>query len=165
MIKGDIMYRKQLFIPLLTLTLTILFVSCSSPKYRDDKSCRSLAESVKEDSIEYEEHDEEYLEFFFEDSSLQDDFCIIYSRDTNDITEIGIFHTPDTDSARKLITHIEAYISEMQETQRAFIGSYAPLELPKLDGATVEQFGNYLVYSISENNEEIFSSIEKTLIK
>ena len=76
-----------------------------------------------------------------------------------------IFHTPDTDSARKLMTHIEAYISEMQETQRAFIGSYAPLELPKLDGATVKQFGNYLVYSISENNEEIFSSIEKTLKK
>lgn len=165
MIKGDIMYRKKLFMPLLLLTLTILFVSCSAPEYRDDKSCRELAESVKDDALEYEEHDKEYLEFFFEDSSLQDDFCIIYSRDTNDITEIGIFHAPDTDSARKLLPQIEAYISEMQETQRAFIGSYAPLELTKLDGATVKRFGNYLVYTISDNTSEILSGIEEYLLK
>ena len=159
------MYRKKLFLPLLILIISILSSSCSKPEYSDDKDCRSLAESVKDDGTEYEEHDEEYLKFFFENSSLQDDFCIIYSRDTGDITEIGVFHAPDTDSARELMTVIESYISEMQDTQRAFIGSYAPLELPKLDGATVKRFGNYLVYSISDNSEEIFSSIEKTLKK
>ena len=150
---------------MLILIISILSSSCSSQKYSDDKDCRSLAESVKDDGTEYEEHDEEYLKFFFEDSSLQDDFCIIYSRDTNDITEIGVFHTPDPASAREFMTVVESYISEMQDTQRTFIGSYAPLELPKLDSATVKRFGNYIVYSISDSNEKILSSIEKTLKK
>ena len=159
------MYRKKLFLPLILLIISILSSSCSRAEYSDNTSCRSLAESVKSDALEYEEHDDEYLKFFFEESSLQDDFCIIYSRDTNDITEIGVFHAPNKNSARELMTVIEKYLSETQETQRAFIGSYAPLELPKLDNAAVKRFGNYLVYSISDNNDEIFSSIEKTLKK
>ena len=159
------MYPKKLFLPLLMLVIAILFTSCSRAEYSNNQSCRSLAESVKDDGTEYEEYDEEYLKFFFEESSLQDDFCIIYSRDTSDITEIGVFHTPDSASARELMTVIESYIFEMQDNQRAFIGSYAPLELPKLDGAIVKRFGNYIVYSISDNNEEILSSIEKTLKK
>lgn len=156
------MRSKKAFLTVLVAT-SVLLCSCSKKEFSDDVDCDDIAEKIKSPALEYGEYDEEYLDFFFDATTLQDDFCIIYSNDVNDITEIGIFHTQNTDAAEELSAIADNYISEMQKNQRAFIGSYAPEELPKLDSAEVKIFGNYVVYAISDDNEALFAQVKDTL--
>lgn len=162
------MYRiKIIFIALIICTL--LLSACNAGKYSDEVSCYELCDkaiSSIEESDEFSDYGKEYIKYFFEDSELHDDFRIVYSTETDDIDELGIFHAPSADSAKEIATTVQNYISEMQNTQRAFIGSYAPEELPKLDNAEVRVFGNYVVYAIMDEDEksDVFSTIDKSLV-
>ena len=53
----------------------------------------------------------------------------------------------------------------MQETQSAFIASYAPEELNKLKNATVVRYGNYVIYTIltPADGEEVLSLLRDRL--
>ena len=53
----------------------------------------------------------------------------------------------------------------MKSEERAFIATYAPEELPKLDNAKVKQFGHYVAYVIasSDRADAAMSTIEKKL--
>ena len=61
----------------------------------------------------------------------------------------------------------EDYLEDLLEEQSAFIASYAPEELPKLEGAEVRTFGNYTVYAIADDRDRalIFETVEKALRK
>ncbi|MBO5415418.1 MAG: DUF4358 domain-containing protein [Clostridia bacterium] len=161
--------RKKFFVISVFITaLSLLLCSCSSKGYCDDASCSELSSAAK-DALgmeqEYAGHGEEYLEYFFEDDTYHDDFSIIYTVDANNIDEIGIFHAPDAHSADELYEDAVDYIEDMRKENRAFIGSYAPEELPKLDGAKVRIFGNYVVYVIAEPDQidSALDAIEKVL--
>lgn len=161
------MYRKIIFIALIICAL--LLSSCNTKKYSDGVSCHELCEraiSAIDESDEFSDYGKEYIKYFFEGSELHDDFRIVYSTETDDIDELGIFHAPSADAAKEIAATVQNYISEIQDTQRAFIESYAPEELPKLDNAEVRVFGNYVVYAIMEDDEksEVFSEIDKSLV-
>jgi hypothetical protein len=76
-----------------------------------------------------------------------------------------VLHAKDNDSAKILYKELCGYINEQKNSQRAFIESYAPEELPKLDSARVIQIGNYVIYSISseESAKKISSEITSAL--
>ena len=59
------------------------------------------------------------------------------------------------------------YIDDMQEDSRAFIASYAPNELPKLDSAQVRRFGNYVIYTIlpDDSAKTVFENVKEALKK
>ncbi|MBQ8140829.1 MAG: DUF4358 domain-containing protein [Clostridia bacterium] len=153
------------------LALSLLLCSCAKKaEYADGVSCEDIAAYLSKtelDDDEYAEYDREYFEYFFPDAKVPEDFKIIYSTDTGDIDEIGIFHTNSEAEANELSSATEAYIEEMRETQRAFIASYAPEELPKLDSAEVRTFGNYVVYAITDEDDkaDIFLAVDNTLKK
>ncbi|MBQ7384561.1 MAG: DUF4358 domain-containing protein [Clostridia bacterium] len=161
-------HKKAFVFPVFIILFSLLLGSCGSGSYSDGISCSELSSAAKKSlntESEYAEYDEDYLEFFFDGDTYHDDFSIIYTTDTNNIDEIGVFHAPDAHSARELYEEAEDYIEDMREEQRAFIGSYAPEELPKLDGAKVRMFGNYVVYVIAEPSliETALEEIENVL--
>ncbi len=144
----------------------LLLWGCSGKEYSNTVSCRELSEALGEiDSSEYSEYSAEYIALFLEDSALYNDFCILYSNKVEDINEVGFFHAPDSASAQELYEEIEEYLEERREDERAFIASYAPAELPKLDGAQAGRFGNYVVYAIldSQGREQLFEKTEQKL--
>lgn len=148
--------------------MLLLLPSCEKDEYSDSLSCEELGDKIElvcADGLDYDEYDEEYLSFFFDDLSLCDDFCIIYSEATNDINEFGIFHSSNDENTEKTVKMAEDYIKDMQEGQRAFISSYAPEELPKLDSAEVRRFGRYVAYSIADpdTTKKAFSAIASAL--
>ena len=149
------------------LLIPLLFVtSCKKEVYRNDVACRSLTSTIEEIcQKEFISYDDEYLEYIISDASICTDHSIIYSRDTNDIDEFGVLHAKDNDTAKKLYTELCDYISETRSSQRAFIESYAPKELTKLDSARVIQIGNYVIYSIAseESAKKISSAITSAL--
>ena len=155
---------------MILLALVLLLPSCKKQEYLDEVSCYDLCEAViiAEDEIgEYEAYGEDYIEYFFENTSLHNDFRIIYSRESEDIDELGIFHTDTEQKATDLLKIVEKHISTYQKDQRSFIASYAPEELSKLDNAERKVFGNYVVYAIMDEDDkkEAFSVIEEKLKK
>ena len=91
----------------------------------------------------------------------------MYSTAVTDINEIGVFHCENKDNAKDLTEIVSKYITDMQSEQKAFIGSYAPRELPKLESAEVHQYGNYVIYLImnDEDKEDSIEDIAEILCK
>ncbi len=150
---------------IIAIALT-LFTSCSSEAYSDGISCYELSlTALGDDTNEFAYYKDDYLDLFFGGTTLCDDFEIVYSREVNDVDELGIFHLTSGEDIDSLTALAQDYLAEMREGKSAFIGSYAPLELPKLEDAEVKVFGNYVVYAImdSEDRAEMFRRIEKYL--
>jgi len=156
---------KKFLIPFILFSLLSL-CSCQNISYRDDISCKELTDAAKNISEkEYRSYGEDYLEYLLNDPSYCDDYSVIYSSEANDIDELGIFHAKNKEDAKILFDMLKKHVDAMKKEQRAFIASYAASELPKLDSAKVGQFGNYVVYSISdeETAEKISSAITSAL--
>lgn len=157
-------------IALLILVPCLCLVSCAKAQYTNDVSCTDLCNKASEmlsDGLEYTEYDASHRKFYFDDTEDYDDCCLIYSTDTANINEIGVFHAPNEDAARDVEEDCFEYIEQMREGERAFIASYAPGELPKLDGATVSRFGRYVVYIIvpTDKRTSVLGAIEDMLRK
>ena len=161
---------KRIKTAALILIATVLFLTgCSTDKYSEDISCRELSSVVAElDEAEYSEYGEEYIAFFLEeDAERIDDFCVLYTTEVNDINEIGFFRAVSNEGAGELYEELRDYLEDKREGERAFVGSYAPQELPKLDGGQVRRFGRYVVYAIADADMrgEIFSGVKARLEK
>lgn len=160
--------KKILCFTFIVFTL-IPFSACSKRgEYRDDIACRLLTNELAvlcpaEDG--YSNFNAEQIRYFFENTSLPTDYSMIYSTDTNDINEIGIFHCKNEEDTEEMMAIVEQYIKDMQETQVNFVSSYAPYEIPKLEGAEVRRYGNYVVYVVLDTNERraAFATLEKEL--
>lgn len=160
---------KRFLCIILTLVFSLL-ASCSRSEYTDNVKCADVGKQVTdslEDGQEYLEFDNSHRDFYFEDSDEYDDCYLVYSSDTNDINEIGVFHAPSDERAEDMLEDCRDYIEDMKENSRVFIASYAPEELPKLDSATARRFGNYVVYTVlpEDKAEAVFQKIEESLRK
>ena len=153
----------------ITLLLCLSLSACGKkPKYRDTVPCETLTGICEEIAVAdggYARYENSYLDYFFESTTLPDHYSLIYSVASADINEIGIFHVPDTESIDKMRSLCEAYLTDMRETQSAFIESYAPRELIKLTNASVHIYGNYVVYLILDeaDTKAITARIQKEL--
>ena len=163
--------KKILLIFLTLAVMSSMLVSCKKePSYRDDISCELLSDEIYDEADlteAFSKYTEEERSFLFRDVSLYDDCSVIYSTEAIDISEIGVFHCPDNDSAQRLYELISEYVTEQQTYQRAFISSYAPYELTKLDDATSRRYGSYVIYMILEKNHQYdaWDKIEEILEK
>ena len=159
---------KRIFIVLVLLLCLALYACSREAEYRDDLDTEDIlkgAPHTVRSADNYDEYDDDFVEFFFGDMPASGDHTILYSKEQNDINEVGIFHAADDAQALKIYEIASAYIKDMQETQRAFIASYAPEELPKLDCAQVQKYGNYVVYAIlsDADADAFFAHIESVL--
>lgn len=144
--------------------------ACRGTAYSDGHSCASLMENaLKEIPVEqgYEAFGEEHLRYFFENTQLPDDSSLLYSALSEDINEVGILHAPDERSAKEVTALAEAYLSTLLADRSAFIASYAPEELPKLERAEARTYGRYTVYAILNDGDRarFFEAVERQLKK
>ena len=163
------MKRIYLFAILIALILPF-FASCSEQKYSDTVSCQELGNATKsllakQNLLEYELYDDMHIKYNFDATEIHDDSFIFYSAEVENIDEVGIFHTENKEHATAIASLAEKYISNMQKDQRAFIESYAPAEITKLDDARVYIMGNYVIYTILSPNDRntVIKKIESLL--
>jgi len=162
--------RKFMCFAIAAVTCVTLF-ACSKKEYNTDYSCKELCRTATgslEDGQEYIELGEEHLKYEFgDDARGAEDYCILVSVKVEDINEIGIFLAADEKVAKEIAEDCREYLEELDEGKRAFIASYAPNELPKLDESGVRIYGRYVVYTVLDNDsatkafEKIESMIEK----
>ena len=159
---------KRILIVLILLLCLLLYACSKGAEYRDDLDTDDIlkgAPHTVRSADNYEEYDDDFVEFFFGETPASRDHTVLYSKEQSNIDEVGIFHAKDETEALEIYELTAEYIKEMQDTQRTFIASYAPEELPKLDGARVQKYGNYVVYAILESadSEALFAHVEHTL--
>lgn len=151
----------------IVLVILALLAACSKRvDYRDDLPCSALTEHLYE-SGEYSSYGEEHIKYSFENTDICDNYSLIYSTEPTEISELGVLHAKDPDSADQLYRITLRYIDGMQKNDRAFIASYAPSQLTLLDGAVVKRYGSYIVYAIldEEKKADELSRIEEMLKK
>ncbi len=159
---------KKIFL-LLLIFVSITVSGCSKKEiYRDDLDCDDIAERMVKsftNNSDFSEYDDEHIGFLFRNISSPTDCSVVYSTDVNDISEIGVFHCTDEESAKRFSISVGEYLRDMKQNQRAFISSYAPLEIRKLDASEVRVFGNYVIYAVleEEDKESAFNSAKKEL--
>ena len=160
---------KRFWCIIVAVTCLSSLASCSKNKdYANDVSALSIYEEISdvlEGTGEYFEFNELHIEQYFPNTDEYDDHYAVYSADVNDINEIGIFKAPDEFYALGMLKSCETYISDMKEHSRAFIASYAPQEIPKLDEAQARRFGQYVVYLVlpDDLSEIVFDRIDEFL--
>ena len=154
------------------LALATLLSSCAKKEksYTDELPCSELADTVEEQipvDFGYDTYGGEHLRYYFEDTKRHDDACLRYTVRSEDIGEFGIFHTPDEASRKEIERLCEDYLATLREEKKAFIESYAPEEVPKLERAEVRTFGSYTVYAILSDADRalLFETVEKELEK
>jgi isocitrate dehydrogenase kinase/phosphatase len=90
---------------------------------------------------------------------------VLYSRDSDDQGEFGIFKANNSVTAEELFVLVNEYINRSQRERRNFIENYIPSELKKLDNADARIIGDYVIFTILDENQsrEIFSKATELL--
>ena len=151
------------------LAFIFLFLAgCQKPEYRDDLSCREIADRLCDllpVSGGYEQFGKEHLQYSFDNADGYEDECLMYSVLSENINEIGVFHADEEENVQALRQNCEQYLARMREEERAFIESYAPREAAKLDAAEVRVFGEYIIYVVlsPEDRDKVFDEAKNLL--
>lgn len=155
---------------ILTLTALVLcLAACRQQKsYLNDRRCEELMDDAVDQipvTFGYDTFESDHLRYCFDDWEEADDACLRYSIASENINEIGIFHSPTEEKAREIYEDCKEYLNDLREEKSTFIASYAAEELPKLERAEVRRFGNYTVYAILSDDDRtlVFDTIEQAL--
>lgn len=159
---------KSIGVLILAMAVMSFATACSKPKYNDGVSCESLASAATEqipEELDFRELEASFRDFYFGEANGFDDCYVAYSAEAEDISEIGVFHSESDEDADEIERACLEYITDLQQNSRAFIESYAPNELTKLDSAEVRRYGRYVVYTVldGEDAERVFESVRGLL--
>ena len=161
-------FSTPLLFCLLALLLAALPACASRAEYSDGLSCESLmgvAQGKISAKLGFTELGNEQILYAIDEADHYDDACLRYSLQAGSIDEVGIFHSPSEQSAMEIEDELRDYLEDMREEQGAFLTTYAPEELPKLEEAEIRRFGRYTVYAIlsKEEREAVFRALSEQL--
>ena len=160
---------------LLVLTLTLPLASCDGGKYRDDLTAAQLSGSIIE-AIPSEDGWRQVSDKYISASSWGEDYAdylekvteyriMIADDDSNNVNEVGVFLCKSEKDAKAIKTFCENYLAAKTLQLKPLLESYNVAELPKLDYATVNVMGRYVMYTIldSADTTTAGSTMEKAL--
>ena len=150
------------------LLLLSLLCSCAQKKYSDTLDCSYITKDLQAEMLddqEYSYYSTEDIAFMLEDSGKFDSYSVIYSNSSDDIGEVGVFHASSAEESMELFDDISEYIADLKTEKSSFVKNYLPEEQKKLDGARVERFGNYVVFTVLDPNQSnaVFKEVERML--
>lgn len=146
--------------------ITIIFVMSRNHKYTDDYNSIDLYNAVSdsfytEGGIDILDEDI-ILEFSDEKPPFIKDYTVIKAKTAKNINEIGIFRV-EKGKMKEAKLLVAKYVLQLQKSYRAM--DYFPEEVEKIDNATVQIYGNYVIYSFlnEKDTEALYNSVEKAL--
>ena len=163
---------KKYTIRVISLVLVAIFsamalTACGGADYRDDVAVGTIASEI-EKTIPvpdgYYGPDSDYLSFYFEGAeNIVTEYAIKFSATSTNINQFGIFHVKDGE-AENMKAICESYIKTMNKRWIAQ-ANYIASEHPKMEGAEVRIFGNYVVYTMLTQADKTtaFTTVEDAL--
>jgi hypothetical protein len=160
----------------LTLALCLLLLTaCDSGKWRNDLTAASLCNTVVE-ALSSADGWRTVTDKYISASSWGDDYAthmekvseyqIMVSENSDmNINEVGVFRCESEKDAKAVGEFVESYLETKKLQLTSLLESYNPAELPKLDTATVNVMGCYVLYTIlnSADTTTAGSAMEKAL--
>ena len=136
-------------------------------KYSNSLTSKELTDAIVgqisgyEDYIEYTDEELSYFDLAKCDDA---DITLLYSRDAEDVGEIGVIRISGG-NLNKTKLAVEEYLDAQQKEKGAFFKNYAPGELLKLERAEVRCFGDYVIFTVlsSEETQAVFEKAEEIL--
>ncbi len=136
-------------IGIIILAVVVLFVACGSTLPSPDAT--ELATEILEALGETENFilaDSETVDIVFDcDSSVYDDFCVMYSTEDASADIIAIFKSPDGETQADTQEMLDSFL----ESRFNDFKGYAPLEVQKIENTKLITYGYYdILIIISE---------------
>ena len=166
---------RALLCLLLALCTTLPMVSCDGGNWRDDLTAAQICDSVIT-AVPSEDGWRAVSDKYVSPSSWGEDYAdylekvaeyrIVVSQNSEmNIDEVGVFLCKSEKDAKAVKTFCENYLAAKALQMKHLLESYNPDELPKLDYATVNVMGCYVLYTIldSANTTAAGSALEKAL--
>ena len=166
---------RALLCLLLALTLTLPLTACDSGKYRDDVTAAQLSNSIT-DALPAGDGWRSVSDSYISPSSWGEDYAdylekvaeyrIVVSENSDmNIDEVGVFLCKSEKDAKAVKEFAQNYLTAKTLQLKPLLESYNTAELPKLDYATVNVMGRYVVYTIlsSADTTTAGSAMEKAL--
>ena len=166
---------RTLLCLLLALCLALPMTACDSGTWRDDLTAAQLSNSVTS-ALPAEDGWRQVSENYVSPSSWGEDYAdylekvaeyrIVVSENSDmNIDEVGVFLCKSEKDAKAVKEFCENYLNAKALQLKPLLESYNPDELPKLDYATVNVMGRYVMYSIlnSADTTAAGSAMEKAL--
>ena len=160
---------------ILALCTVLSVTACGGKSWRDDLTAREVCNSittalssadgwrtVSESYISPSSWGEDYADYLAKVS----EYTIVVSENSeSNIDEVGVFLCKTEKDAASVKKFAESYLEAKKLQLTPLLESYNPDELPKLDYATVQVMGRYVMYSILRSSDTTVagSTMEKTL--
>lgn len=166
---------RTLLCLLLALCLALPLAACDGGTWRDDLTAAQLSNSVtaalpagdgwrqvSENYVSPSSWGEDYADYLEKVA----EYRIVVSENSDmNIDEVGVFLCKSEKDAKAVKEFCENYLNAKALQLKPLLESYNPDELPKLDYATVNVMGRYVMYSIlnSADTTAAGSAMEKAL--
>ena len=163
------MKTKAKFLIFPCIISMLIFQSCAQKDFKSSLTCEELSNRLGKEIFvpqdEFNQYTTEEINFLFSSPESYDDISIIYSTDSTDVCEIGVIYSENKEDAKKLYEDAKLYIKNLQEQKSEFLRNYSPEELSKLNSAEARCFGNYIIFTVANQNDKqnIFNTAEKLL--
>jgi hypothetical protein len=145
--------------------LALLLCGCDGGRrYRTDLTSWDVMEEILDemphDGAEYRLVGDDFIsassfgEGYRELLSSSLDWSVVVSRnaDTN-VSEIGVFRVREDIDMEGVLATVSSYVDAQKLRLPPLLEMYNPDELPRVENARVERFGQYVVYTILNENE------------
>lgn len=166
---------RTLLCLLLALCMTLPMVACDSGDWRDDLTAAQVCNAVT-NALPAEDGWRTVSENYISPSSWGEDYAdylakvteyrIVVSENSDmNIDEVGVFLCKSEKDTKAVKEFCENYLNAKALQLKHLLESYNPDELPKLDYATVNVMGRYVMYTIlsSADTTTAGSAMEKAL--
>ena len=166
---------RALICLLLALSAILSFTACDGGSWRDDRTAAEVCDAVtaslsatdgwrqvSENYISASAWGEDYADYM----AKVTEYRIVVSENSDmNIDEVGIFRCKSEKDAKAVGQFAENFLATKKLQMTSLLESYNPAELPKLDYATVNVMGCYVMYTVlgSADTTVAGSALEKAL--
>lgn len=161
---------KKIFSAFLVLIMTFsTLISCGGEvSYKDDLSVTALADAGKNEislASNLTNASDEFMMFFLNvDASLYSECTVLTPAGSSSIDEFGIFKASSAENVANIENALKTYLAGRVATWDT---RYSQTEKPKVDGAKVTVYGNYVIYTIlsAEEQGNFLDAVKEALTK
>lgn len=160
--------KRIISILLIFLLLPTLAACFRTHSYHDGVMISEITEEILDDlhsPLLYLIDNTGFTDEYFKTPDYVTEHAVLYTGESNNIDEFGIFHVTDGNSEAMAALLLENYLTESYKKNKEFYNSYIPDETPKLRDAEVKIFGNYVVYAIMSPSDRhtVFNAVRDEL--
>ena len=162
------------------LLLCLLFVpfsliSCTpgTQDYRDDVPVSDLSSSmiraIGEETSSFRHPDSDYFDININTEGIGgiETYEICLHTSSGNFSEIGICKVSSDKDADEVNKMLQTYVESQQKKLESFLANYEPEEVEKIQNATVQTFGRYVIYVFltKDGQRAAFDAVKAKLAK